>query len=517
MRIPLIDAVTNPRLLGATITWRPKQLEVLRMFGDDDLRLVVCAAGRQGGKSSMAVATAIWGATCRDDLDELLPRGRTRYALLAAPSESQSRELIRVASAMIEASPVLRSLATIRADEITFALPSGARTALRALPANPRSVRGMTASIVVADECAWFNREDQLNNDTEMLLALEASMSVFDAHGKSKLCLLSTPRGHQGRFWDLFCQARDGLLDAAAVVHAPAWELNPALDSEEWKESKRRLLGVDGFLQEHGAEFTVGGGQFFDLRGMEFEDGPARPEDGHRWICGLDPGFHADRFSAVLVGESRTERGVLLVGAIAAIDPGGRLLSFERRRAREDRALARVWETVEPYHPIGIVSDQHQADAVTSYFGRAGVPTQIFNLTAPLQTSAFVSTRTRLLDGSVRLWRHELLLEEMRRVRASEGMERIVLPRFGGGHCDVISGLCLGVYAKRYVNDNPPPEIRDPIRLDLARDSPVGRAVDGVDAPGGRPDVDGARALPSVHEPPGFWDREPRDWRTEQF
>jgi hypothetical protein len=64
VQIPLIDAITNPRLLGATVRWRAKQLEVLRLFGDDDLHLVVCAAGRQGGKSTMA-ALSPTGAAVR--------------------------------------------------------------------------------------------------------------------------------------------------------------------------------------------------------------------------------------------------------------------------------------------------------------------------------------------------------------------------------------------------------------------------------------------------------------------
>jgi hypothetical protein len=446
----LLKACGDPQLLGATLEWRPKQREVLRLFGDDDLRVVVVAAGRQGGKSSMAVATALWSATMRDDLDELLPRGRTRYQLIAAPSESQSRELIRVAAGMVEASPVLRSLATVTADEVHFRLPSGARTALRALPANPRSVRGMSASTVIADECAHFNREDQVNNDSLMIEALEGSMSVFDAHGKSKLILISTPRGEQGRFYELFCAARDGLLDRSAALHAPAWELNPALDSEEWRESKRRLLGEDGFRQEHGAEWVAGGGAFFDLRGLPLEEGPAQPEDGRHWVAGLDPAFHGDRHGVVLVGESVEEPGVLLVGAVDAIEPAGRLLSFDQRRAREDRTLQKVWEIVEPYRPR-VVTDQHQADAVSSFFGREGLAVDVVHLTGPLQTAAFTSTRTRMMDGSLRLWRHQLLLEELRRVRARDS-ESIVLPRFGGGHCDAASALALAAYELRHVN-----------------------------------------------------------------
>jgi hypothetical protein len=114
-----------------------------------------------------------------------------------------------------------------------------------------------------------------------------------------------------------------------------------------------------------------------------------------------------------------------------------------------------VWELIEPYHPR-LVTDQHQGDAVSSYFGRLGVSVRVVNLTGPLQTAAFTSTRTRLMDGSLMLWKHPLLIEELRRVRAKD-TESIVLPRFGGGHCDAASALALAVYEHRYETDAPSP------------------------------------------------------------
>lgn len=462
MIVPLVKACQDRQLLGATLQWRPKQLEVLDLFGDDALRLVVVSAGRQGGKSSMAVATAIWGATMRDDLDQLLPRGRTRFALIACPSEDQSRELIRVAAGMVDGSPVLRGLATVKADRIDFALPSGAKSAIQALPANPRTVRGMTASIVIGDEAAhWQSDAAGVNNDMRMIEALEGSMSVFDAHGQSKMLLISTPAGEIGRFFELFRDVRDGVLHDAAVVHAPAWTLNPRLDNEDWKESKRRLLGVDGFDQEHGAVFTTGSGQLMDLRGVEFADGPARPEEGRNWVCGMDPGFHADRYGVCLVGESIQEPGVLIVGAVDALAPGDKLRSLDLRRGREDRTLAKVWEIIEPYaeHGLRAVSDQHQQDAIQSYFGRLGVAVDIVNLTGPVQTQAFVATRTRLVDGSLRLWRHPGLIEDLRRVKARDASEAVLLPRYAGGHCDSASALALAVLSLRYVDGSPDGEL----------------------------------------------------------
>jgi hypothetical protein len=73
----------------------------------------------------------------------------------------------------------------------------------------------------------------------------------------------------------------------------------------------------------------------------------------------------------------------------------------------------------------------------------------LINVTAPIQTAAFVSLRARLLDGSLRCWKQELLLEELRRVRTARTAESIILPRFAGGHCDAVSALSLACYAVR--------------------------------------------------------------------
>jgi hypothetical protein len=442
--------------LGAQIEWRPKQLEVLAVFGGP-VGTVVLSAGRQGGKSSTAMATAIHNAAMRPDLDAVLPRGRTRFVLVACPAEHQARENIAVGAAMIDASEVLAGLAKVSADRIDFELPHGARAAIRALPANSRSVRGMSASLVITDELAHFNSEAMgPANDRRMLEALEPSMSAFG--DRPKLIAISTPYGQSGAFWEMFSGARDGLLPNSVALQMAAWELNPALDSDGWRDGRIAAMGLDLFLQEHGAEFTIGGGAFFDLRGVEFEDGPVAPEDGSRWVAGFDPAFHADRFGVAVVGESVAERGVLVSGVVDAIEPGAKRRTFTARRAREDSTLERAWELVEPYAEQGlrIVTDQHQGDAVRSFFGRRGASVQIVNLTAPVQTQAFTSTRTRLLDGSLRLWRHPLLVEELRRVRARVGAEAIVLPRFGGGHCDVASALALATWAHRGVTDAPP-------------------------------------------------------------
>jgi hypothetical protein len=254
--------------------------------------------------------------------------------------------------------------------------------------------------------------------------------------------------------------------------------LNPALDNDEWKNARIAEIGIDSFLQEYGAEFVVGGGQFFDLREIDFENRPAAPGDGVNWVAGFDPAFHGDHFGVALVGVSRSEPGVLLVGVVDGIKPSAtKRRGLGPRRAREDATLEKVLELIAPYEPR-IVSDQHQPDAIRAFFGRQGMSVQIVNLRGPAQTAAFTSMRARLMDGSLRLWDHPQLVEELRRVRARESSEAIVLPHFGGSHCDVASALCLATWSHRGVTDTPGwvpgPQVYKPVMSGLMGQSGAG-------------------------------------------
>jgi hypothetical protein len=446
--VSLLDAVRDPELLGATITPWPAQVELLRGLEDPEIRTHLIGAGRQVGKSSLCAMLAVHDAALRPDLDAIMVRGRVRYVLCASPSEEQSREFVSLCAGLIEASPLLGPLASIKADRIDFHLPSGAHTAIRALPANSRSVRGLTSSLNILDEFAHFTDTAGPASDERIFTALEPSQRVFADAGRT--VVISTPFGEVGKFYELCQAAEAGTLPGARLTHAATWEVDPSL-GEAWKERKRAEIGEDTFRQEYGAEFVAGAGQFFDLREIEFEQGPARPEDAGEWVAGLDPAFHGDRFGVALVGAALAEPGVFLVGDVAAIDPGQRLRSWEQRRAREDRTLAEVWAILEPYRArlVKVVSDQHQADGIRSFFGRRGVEVEIVNVTQPIQTQAFVTTRARLIDGSLRCWSHRLLLEELRRIRTARTAESVVLPRWAGGHCDAASALALACYAVR--------------------------------------------------------------------
>lgn len=446
--VSLARAVRDKRLLGAAIGWYDGQLELFDLIAAN--RMFIGAIGRQSGKSMIAAAASTHNATMCPALDLVVPSGRIRYVLAVSPSEEQSREFIRLCEMLIEASPVLAPLADVQADRILFRIPRvrpdgssfTAKTAIRALPANSRTIRGTSASMLTFDEFGHFQDSGGPGSDERVWAALMPSTRAFG--DLAKIVVISTPDGPTGRFAELHNAATAGVMPGAVAVQAATAEIVPDVD-EGWLEAQRVELGENLYQQEYEGRFVTTGGSFFDLDALEFDDdGPALPRDAVSWVAALDAAFHQDRFGYALLGEHPLRPNEVILGPVGAIEPVGVARSFEARRDREDATLAAVWEMLEPYRPRKVFSDVHQSAAIESYFGRLGTRVEIVQMSAPVITKSFVTLRSRLVDGSLRLYRQPQLIEDLRRVRARDN-ETIVLPRYAGGHCDAAAALALAV------------------------------------------------------------------------
>ncbi len=317
--------------------------------------------------------------------------------------------------------------------------------------------------------------------------------------------LASTPHGEGNLFHRIVTEAEAGLLPSARAVRRTIKEMNPDV-TDSWLEARRAELGEPMYRQEYEASFEAGTSNFYDLSKIVFDDRPATPHEGRNWLCGLDVAFHADMTGVCVIGESVDRRGELVVGAVAGLAPkgfGGAAVSFERRRAREDQMLDEVWRLIAPYAPGRLLTDVHQAPAVSNYFGRRGLSVQVVNVTGPMRTSMFVAARARLEDGSLRAWSHPQLLADLRRVRGT-GADGIELPRAGGSHQDVAVAFCLAAWQFRGVSDAPPGRVSaGPNRIDEPFAAELGPVAGG--AVPGRPDVDRKQfATP----PPGWSGRQ---------
>ncbi len=457
MTVSLVAAARDKRLLGAQFAqsglalW-PKQDELLRGLEGPE-RTHVWAIGRQASKTTLAAAFGVHNCTMRPDLDVILPRRRVRYVLVIAPGIDQGKEFIEVAAGLVEDSPVLCSMAEVAATQITFTLPDGRRSRIRAVPANAKTIRGMSASAVIFDEHGHYNETAGPGSDERLYRAARPSMRRFGA--LARVLSISSPNGQSGKFYELFRDAEAGVLPSARAVKAATWEIDPSYDSEQ-QDADRAELGEDGYAEEVGAEFITGRGSFFDVPAIRFEERAALPDEGSNWVCGLDVGLSSDFFGVALVAPSVADRGTLLVGAVDGIDPAGVRVrkasseSLDDARAREDSMFSRAWAVAEPYSPTRGVADSHKGGPCRSYFGRQGCAVQLVPPTSTLQMQQFVALKARLEDGSLRAWANPQLIQDLRRVRTTEG-GKIHLPKFRGSHCDTVVALASAAWELRHV------------------------------------------------------------------
>jgi hypothetical protein len=448
--ITLVQAATDPQWFGSYVPWWDRQLEWLNELEDPRARLHLACWARQTGKTTLVAILAGWTSCCRPDLDVVLPRGRTRFVLVAAPGLDQSREFVNIVKGIIEGSPIVSSMATFGADKITFALPGGYKSCILAVPANAKTVRGKSASLVIFDEHSQFDLSAGPGSDERMFRALRPSLRRFGALGK--IVSISTPDGESGTFARLFKEATSGVLATARASKAAAWDVDPSYD-ELQKQSDRAELGEDGFLAEVAAEFITGGkGAFFNLEGVKFTDAPALPEDGKRWVIGTDVALHSDRFGICAVAESIHKPGHLIVGCVAALDPPRTRRaseeSLEEQQERERTMMERAWETIAPYaNTSGAVgcADTHKGGPWRSFCGQRGFPVRLVAPGSTITMQRAVATRTRLCeDGTLTCWAHPQLVRDLKRVRV-DSAGKIDFPRYENGHCDAAAALLTAV------------------------------------------------------------------------
>lgn len=441
--IGLLDACDDPDLFGLGLWPRQRDLLASVVAGP---RIHVWAVGRRSGKSTMAGAVCLHSALFRPDLDEMVRRGETRFCVVVATKLDQARLVVASARSMVEESPLLAGmLEQGTEDQLTFRLPSGARTALRAFPCSSRGGRGWPISTLVMDEAAHFLSETEGPAVAgKVWEALVPSTAQFGREARIIVC--STPYGTDGLFASLYEKAVTGVLEDAAAQHATTAQVNPTIDAAFLDREEAR--DPDSYRSEYLAEFAGSGNAFLDMDRIAFGEGEHRPGDGIGWIAGLDPAFTGrDPFGVALVGRSKSEPRQLITGPIVGLRTR-RPRSMEERRLVEDELMAQVIEVCQRFGARA-VTDQHMSQAVKQRLQQAGVTCHIDAMTATSKTDAYQEMRTRLYDGTLLVQDDPDVKAELQRLRTrfTAGAAAVVNPRVGGSHGDQAQALAIAVRA----------------------------------------------------------------------
>jgi hypothetical protein len=450
-RVGLLEAVDDPRLLGAAFEPWPVQREWLGAI-EQGPRLHVVAGGRRIGKTLTPAVAAVWSCTLRPELRERLRLGEFGYAVGVSVNLRQSRLFVGAARSIVERSPLLAPLLESSSDdELVFG--NGMR--LAGFPCTSRGGRGWPIHTLVFDEAAHHVDGEGNAAFEQIWRALTPSVAQFGELGR--VVVTSTPAGSVGLFPDLWRRAEAGELEGARAYRATTREGNPTID-EAFLASERLMLGEDAYRAEYEAEFTAGGGAFFDsaeVRAVVGSRREALPDEGTGWLAALDPSSGGgDPFALVVVGlDARPGfEGRLLVGHVERFLPrrGGRL-SRRTRAERDlwvDAVLDRVAGVVRRFG-AAVVSDQHVPGVVVDELAKRGVRgVRIRPWTSASRTEAMQTLRARIGTERIELAKDEQLVAELCRVvsRFRGGAPVVEVPRVGDSHGDLALALAAGVF-----------------------------------------------------------------------
>jgi phage terminase large subunit-like protein len=212
----------------------------------DKHRFKVVAAGRRCGKSRLsAVTLLIEGLNC--------PEGSA--VMYIAPTLGQARTIMWDLLNDL-GRPVIKSS---HVNNLEITLINGRKILVRGAD-NPDSLRGVSLTYVVLDECA-FIKEDTWQK------IIRASLS----DKKGRALFISTPSGRNW-FYDLFNLGQEETDEEWKSWHFTTQD-NETIDPKEIEAAKRTLSSF-AFKQEYLSSFDTAGSDLFKEEWLKYKDEP---------------------------------------------------------------------------------------------------------------------------------------------------------------------------------------------------------------------------------------------------
>ena len=286
----------------------------------DETRFKVVAAGRRCGKSRLSAVTLLIEAlNC--------PVGSA--VMYIAPTLGMARTIMY--DLLLDlGKPVIKS-AHVNNLEIT--LVNGRKIMLRGAD-NPDSLRGVSLTYVVLDECA-FIKEDTWQKIIRAALSDKKGRALF----------ISTPSGRNW-FYDIFNLGKEGEDEEWKSWHKTTAD-NETIDPKEIDAAKRTLSSF-AFKQEYLSSFDTTGADVFKHEWIKREP---EPKNGS-YVVAIDLAGFQD-ISAGSTNKSRLDETAI---AIVKVKDDGSWWIKDIMHGRWDikETCNKILEVIKEYRPVGI-------------------------------------------------------------------------------------------------------------------------------------------------------------------
>lgn len=406
--------------------------ETLGDFYKSGKRQLVLRVGRRGGKSSslcrVAVCEALWG-------DHKIPHGDIGVVAIVSVNKPQATERIRTIEAILKAIgvPHKRTGDVIELQHRPVKFEVMAATTLASV--------GFTAICVICDELAiWRNSEGSANPAEQIMSFLRPTLMTMP---NGKMFLSSSP------FSTLDMHHKsvvEGDNARSMVRCAPTWVANPTLTEED--THKEEPDQIEWLRQYAAVPMSAGSLAFFDPIAIERAIDPnlllpLAPKPGDIVVAGGDFGFRSDS-SALAIAYKRGE--TYTAAELLELRPG-------IEEPLKPSVVVKTFAEVLKRHGCGYVcADGHYRQSISEHLEAENLHFTIAPEGAKGNQEVYVRFRRLLLDGQIRLPKHDRLIDQLKLVTSqptSGGGISIRQPRqTGGGHGDLVSALVLSCFQR---------------------------------------------------------------------
>ena len=440
-------ALADPHLLGGLIdgpSWRYWRALLIAAMGEElteDERILFrevtnrdaepgerveeawLVIGRRGGKSRSTAVLGAYLAALVDYSDVLAPGEEGILAVMAATTRQAEISLGYLAAIFADPKrPLFHRLLKNQTAE-TVELHNHVTVEVR--PASFKTIRGISAVAIIADEIAFWSSGDMANPDSEILNAARPALATTGG----MMVAISSPHSRRGELWTNYHRHYGPAGDPRILVaNAPsrtmnetlsakvverAYEKDPALASAEYGGQFR--TDVENFVSRDVAEAAVVVGRH-----------ELPPMQGTQYVAFTDPsGSGADAMTIAIAHAGKD--GTAVLDAVR----------IKRPPFSPAATVAEFADLLKAYKVTKVVGDHWGGEFVKEPFRKAGIEYEKSEKTA---SDIFRDMLSALNSGTVELLDNSRLLAELislERRTARSGKDQIGHPP--GGHDDVIN------------------------------------------------------------------------------
>lgn len=221
-------------------------------------REVWLICGRRAGKSIVTALIAVYATTCRS---YKRMAGELLVFMVIAANRKQARVIKSYIAGMLR---VIGSLEELIEDETQDAIVLTNGIRIEITTASFRTIRGYTCIGACCDEIAFWQSDESLNPDSEILAALRPAMAT---QPEAILICLTSPYARRGEVWKAYQRHFGKDASPVLVVKADTRTLNPevpqAFIDQAYADDPAHAAA------EYGAEFRVDVESFVSLEVVE--------------------------------------------------------------------------------------------------------------------------------------------------------------------------------------------------------------------------------------------------------